>query len=340
MKISNNQQLKSYTTFGVEAVASKLTEISSVDELKSLLLDKKIAKLPRLIMGGGSNILFSKDFDGIVIIMNNKGLKVIKEDKEHVFIKVEAGENWEDLVNYCIEKNLGGIENLTMIPGKVGSSPIQNIGAYGVELKDVFYELEAIEISTLKTKIFSRDECKFGYRDSVFKNRLKNQYVIASVTFKLAKDPLEFNLKYGFIEKELRGVNAYDLTVGLVAEAIRNIRKRKLPDPAVLGNAGSFFKNPILSRKEYECIKNTHSAELPAFVVSPTEVKIPAAWLIENSITKGKKTGNVGVHKTQPLVIVNYGNATGAEVLAYGQELKETVVDKFGVELEFEVVII
>lgn len=338
MEIIKYQSLKMLNTFGIDVVTKFFTELKEVEEIIELFRMPEYKKMNRLIIGRGSNILFSKDFDGIVIKIENKGISIEKEDNEFVYLKIAAGEDWEDLINYCIKNNYGGIENLTMIPGKVGSSPIQNIGAYGVELKNVFFQLEAINITTLTTKKFSKDECAFAYRDSIFKKKLKDKYIITSVTLKLIKDPVEFNLKYGILDKELRFTN--DLTINIVVNAIRNIRKRKLPDIEVLGSAGSFFKNPIIDTKLYEKLKHTHSAELPGFIVSASKVKVPAAWLIEHSGLKGKKIGNVSVYKNQPLVIVNHGGATGKEILSLAEHIKETVFDKFGITLETEVIVV
>jgi UDP-N-acetylmuramate dehydrogenase len=337
MKIHKNFSLKELNTFGVDAKAKFFVELKDADQIKEFLGMADYKKMKRLVIGGGSNLLFTQDFDGVVIKIKNKGISVEKTEDSTVYIKAAAGEMWDDLVQYCIEHNLGGIENLVMIPGNVGSSPIQNIGAYGVELKDVFHELEAMNVQTLKLEKFNKDDCKFAYRNSIFKNELKDKYIVLTVTIKVLTNPIEFNLNYGSIDKELSRVNAYDMNVGVVAEAVKTIRRRKLPDPAVMGNAGSFFKNPVITVKKFESLKITHSPELPGYVSSTSDVKIPAAWLIERAGWKGKKVGTVGVHKNQPLVIVNLGNATGAEILSLSEEIKESVLEKFGIELETEV---
>lgn len=336
MNILENHSLKKLNTFGIDALAKYYTEAFSVEELKETLDDKK--GLQKLILGGGSNILLTKDFSGIVIKNNLKGIELLKEDKDHFYIKAGAGENWHGFVKHCIDKGYAGVENLSLIPGNVGAGPMQNIGAYGVELKDVFHELEALNINTQNIEAFSNKECRFGYRESIFKHDAKGQYVITSVTLRLNKIPV-YNTSYGAIEKELEEMGVKELSIKAISDAVINIRSSKLPDPARIGNAGSFFKNPVIDSAKFEALKKEFP-EIVGYKNSETEVKLAAGWLIEQCGWKGKTFGEAGVHKNQALVLVNYGNAKGNEIYELSQKILDSVEEKFGVLLEREVNII
>ncbi len=338
MTITENYSLKKLNTFGIEASARYYSDFSNVEEVCQILSEAKFANTNKLILGGGSNLLFTKDFDGIVLKNNLKGVELVKEDAEHYFVKSAGGEVWHELVMFCIANNYSGLENLSLIPGNVGASPMQNIGAYGAEIKDNFYELEALHINDKAIHTFNNAECKFGYRESVFKGELKHQYIITSVTFKLHKKPV-FNTSYGAIEKELEAMGAKELSIKAISEAVCNIRRSKLPNPAEIGNAGSFFKNPEVSRFKFEELKK----EFPTIVGYDLEngnVKLAAGWLIEQCGWKGKTVGDAGVHKLQALVLVNYGNAKGSEIFELSQKIIDSIKDRFGVELVREVNII
>jgi len=337
MNILENISLKKYNTFGIAATARYFATISSVDDAKEILsrnIGTKFQNTEKLILGGGSNILFTKNFDGIVLKNNLKGIDLIKEDEDFYFVKAAAGENWHEFVLYCIEKNYAGLENLSLIPGNVGASPMQNIGAYGVEIKDMFLELEAINLRTGELKTFSNQDCKFGYRESVFKHEFKNQFMIISATYKLRKTPV-FNTSYGAIEQELEKMGVKDLSITAISKAVCNIRSSKLPNPAEIGNAGSFFKNPIIEKEKFELLKK----DFPTIVGYEIKdgVKLAAGWLIEQCGWKGKRINDAGVHKNQALVLVNYKDATGEEIYDLSTQVLLSVNKKFGVMLEREV---
>ncbi len=334
MNISENYNLKELNTFGIAASAKYFAEAFTIRDLSAILQDERFKDLPKLILGGGSNILFTEDFGGIVIKNNLKGIEILFEDEEHIYVKSGAGEAWHQFVLFCIENNLAGVENLSLIPGSVGAGPMQNIGAYGIELKEVFHKLDAMNIKDGSIKTFDKEECKFGYRNSVFKNEVKNKYIIISVTFKLNKRAV-FNTSYGAIEAELEAMNIKEITIKAISDAVCNIRRSKLPDPAVIGNAGSFFKNPEVAEKVYHELKAQH----PGLVGYPTAngIKLAAGWLIEQCDWKGRQINNYGVHKNQALVLVNYGGAEGKDIFNLSQKIRESVKDKFGVELEIEV---
>ncbi|MGQ0828420.1 MAG: UDP-N-acetylmuramate dehydrogenase [Bacteroidota bacterium] len=338
MTIHENYSLKKLNTFGIDVSARYFTELSGVDQVQEILSGPKFSKFQKLILGGGSNLLFTKSFDGIVLKNNLKGITVIKEDADFYFVKVGAGEVWHEFVMYCIVHGYAGLENLSLIPGNVGASPMQNIGAYGVEIKDSFFELEALDISDKTIKIFNNSECKFGYRESVFKRELKNQFVITSVTYKLRKKPV-FNTSYGAIEKELEAMGIKELSIQAISQAVCNIRSSKLPNPAEIGNAGSFFKNPEVLRGKYEFLKKQFPG-IVAYELENGNVKLAAGWLIEQAGWKGKTFGDAGVHKLQALVLVNYKNAKGSEIFELSQKVMDSVKEKFGVELEREVNIV
>ena len=335
MTFETDFSLKEYNTFGIDAKAKEFIAIHSKDELSSLLKNYKDI----FILGGGSNMLLTKDIEKLVVHIAIKGIEVVDTNEDFVWVKANAGENWHQFVLYCIEHNYGGIENLSLIPGNVGTTPIQNIGAYGVEIKDTFFSCEAMEIDSQKLVTFDKESCSFGYRESIFKNKLKNTYIITAVTFKLTKRNHILNTSYGAIETELASQNIEVPTLKDVSNAVIAIRKSKLPDPKELGNSGSFFKNPIIPLSVYQkAILNY--PEMPHYKVSETEVKVPAGWLIEQAGFKGKRFGDAGIHKNQALVLVNYGKATGAEIVAVAKEIQETIAAKFGISIEAEVNII
>ncbi len=330
-----NSSLQPYNTFGIDVNADGLLTIETVDELRDVLQDESLKNESKLILGGGSNILFTQSVKGIVLLNRLKGIEIFKEDDESIFVKVGAGEVWHQFVLWAVEKGYGGIENLSLIPGSVGAGPMQNIGAYGVELKDCFYELEAMNLSTLEIQKFNAEDCKFGYRESVFKNELKNQFFITSVSFRLSKHP-QLNTSYGAISQELAARGVITPTVKDVSDAVISIRQSKLPDPKILGNSGSFFKNPEVSIEQFESIKQQHS-NVVAYPTSTGNMKLAAGWMIEQCGWKGKVVGNTGSHKDQALVLVNYGGATGKEVYQLALDIKKSVFEKFGVEINPEV---
>jgi len=333
--IEHNKSIKPYNTFGIDVSTKLFTQFSSKKELIELLNEDFIKKEEKLILGGGSNMLFTKNYDGIILKNNIKGIEVIEENEDFVFIKSGAGEVWHEFVLFCIENGFGGVENLSLIPGSVGASPIQNIGAYGVEIKDVFHSLEAVNVSNLETKKFTNQECKFGYRESVFKNVFKDQFIITSVTYKLTKKP-KFNISYGAINEELKLLNTTDLNTKNISNAIINIRTRKLPDPKEIGNAGSFFKNPVISDKKFEKL-NEKYPEMAHYILPDNKVKIAAGWLIDSLGWKGKTFDTFGVHKNQALVLVNYGNGNGNDILDLSTKIMESVKKEYNIELEREV---
>ena len=341
--IEHNVSLKKYNSFGIDATAkyfSTFDSLSSLSELiewkNDLLAKKELSKL--LILGGGSNVLFTQNFDGLILKNELAGIEKIKEDNDYVYLKVGAGVNWHSFVMYCIENNLGGVENLSLIPGNTGASPMQNIGAYGVEIKDVFYELEAFHLKEKKLVIFSLKDCEFGYRESVFKRALKSKFVITTVTFKLTKKPV-FSTSYGTIEQELNAMGITDLSLRSISTAIINIRKSKLPNPAEIGNAGSFFKNPEIDFSYFEELKNNFP-NIVGYNLPTGKVKLAAGWLIEQCGWKGYRKGDAGCHVKQALVLVNYGNANGNEILILSTQIIESIYQKFGVTIEREVNII
>ncbi len=347
MTLQENISLKKFNTFGIDASAKYFLEANSVSDIQNLLDNKSSSPFRDgarlLILGGGSNILFTKNFDGVVLKNNLKGIELLKEDSENYFVKVGGGEVWHEFVLHCIKNNYAGVENLSLIPGSVGAAPIQNIGAYGVEQKETFHELEAIDLHENKKVVFKSSDCQFGYRDSVFKREAKGKYIITSVTFKLSKKP-KYNTSYGAINQELEKMGVKEISISAISQAVCNIRRSKLPDPAIIGNAGSFFKNPVISNEKYESLKKefpTVVAYLLDGISNPVQqYKLAAGWLVEQSGWKGKQFGNYGVHKDQALVLVNYGNAKGNEVYELSGKILESVKEKFGVELEREVVII
>jgi UDP-N-acetylmuramate dehydrogenase len=335
--VSENVSLKPYNTFGIDVSAAFFATFNSVEELQLLLQTNVVKQNSHLVMGGGSNMLLTKNFDGIVLKNSIQGIEILDEDANTVHVKVGAGEVWHHFVMWAVNKNLGGVENLSLIPGSVGAGPIQNIGAYGVELKDCFKNLEAVEIKTGNVQTFTKDDCNFGYRYSIFKDSAKDKYIITHVIFSLKKNP-SLNTTYGAIEQELKKQNATP-SIKTISDAVIAIRQSKLPDPAVLGNAGSFFKNPEVPVKKFEELKAVYPT-LTGYPVSESTIKLAAGWLIEQCGWKGKRIGNTGSHKDQALVLVNYGNATGKEIYSLALDIKKSVYKKFGVDIEPEVNVI
>lgn len=338
MEILTQYPLKKHNTFGMNAFAKEFISVTSTNELAEVLRENDGKKL--FILGGGSNMLLTQDVDALVIQVGLKGIDAVWQDDEKVHIKAMAGENWHEFVQYCIEHNFGGLENLSLIPGNVGTTPIQNIGAYGTEIKDVMISCEAMEIATGQITTFTTNDCKFGYRESIFKGKLKDKYIITSVTFGLTKTNHVINTSYGDIAAELTKQNVtLPPTIKEVGDAITAIRQSKLPDPNVLGNSGSFFKNPIITTEEFEKAYLQHP-QMPHYTVDDTHVKVPAGWLIEQCGFKGKRFGDAGVHEKQALVLVNYGNATGQDLLELSKNIQETVYNTFGIKIEAEVNVI
>jgi len=343
MQIQENVSLKPYNSFGIDATAKYFARFTDLDELEELQTpDSRLltpdSRLPTLILGGGSNILLTKDFDGLVLKNEIKGIVELHEDSEYVYVKAGAGENWHRFVLYCIERNWAGIENLSLIPGNVGASPMQNIGAYGVEIDDVFWDLEAYHIKDKKRVTFTRSDCAFGYRDSVFKGKYKEQFVILNVTFQLRKKP-RFKTSYGALEQELERMGIKDLSIKAISDAVIRIRSSKLPDPAKIGNAGSFFKNPEVSAEQFARLHDQFPS-LVNFPLANGKVKLAAGWMIEQCGWKGFRLGDAGCHDKQALVLVNYGHAKGEEIYNLSKEIVQSVLEKFDVTLEREVNII
>ncbi|MFT4032076.1 MAG: UDP-N-acetylmuramate dehydrogenase [Siphonobacter sp.] len=335
MHIQENVSLKPYNTFGIEAKARFFTEVDSIENLRAVLAEPAFRSIQKLILGGGSNVLLTRDFEGLVIRIVILGIEIVRENDQHVYLKAGAGVVWHELVLKSLGMGLSGIENLSLIPGSVGASPMQNIGAYGVEIREVFEALEAIHIETGETRIFRADECRFGYRESIFKHELKGQYIIVSVTFRLSKEP-HYQITYGDIQKTLTEMGVAEPSTQAISEAVIRIRQSKLPNPAEIGNAGSFFKNPEISTRQYQSLKEKYPA-LPGYPTGVDAVKIPAGWLIEQTGWKGHREGNVGVHARQALVLVNYGGGTGVEIKALSEKIQASVFEKFGVGLSAEV---
>lgn len=344
MKIQSNISLKRYNTFGIDVLAKYFASFNSTDTLGQLLQyhDARAAtqknQTPILVLGGGSNMLFTKNFEGIVLKNEITGIEIVKEDEKYVYVKAGAGENWHQFVLYCINNNLAGIENLSLIPGNVGASPMQNIGAYGVEIKDVFHSLEAFHLKEKVIEIFNLNDCAFGYRESVFKKKYKNQFVITGVTYRLNKKPV-FNTSYGAIEQELEKMGVKDISIKAVSDAVINIRSSKLPNPAEIGNAGSFFKNPEVEKSVFDILHSIFPG-IVGYALPNGNIKLAAGWLIEQCGWKGYRNGDAGCHAKQALVLVNYGNAKGEEIFALSEAIIASVKEKFGVVLEREVNII
>ncbi len=334
VNVKEHFDLSNFNTMGLSATARYFASVDSLTDIQQLFSDARFKDLPVFMLGGGSNVLFVEDFEGLIIHLAISGKKVMDEDEDAISLKVGAGENWHTLVQYCVERGWGGIENLALIPGSVGAAPIQNIGAYGVELQEVFKSLEAYEIETGKIRTFNNVQCEFGYRDSVFKKELKGKYIIISVTLSLQKKPV-VNVTYRALSDALRAKGIQNPAIKEVNKTVIEIRRSKLPDPSEIGNTGSFFKNPVISKAKFEQLKEVHP-DIPSYPIG-NKVKIPAAWLIDQCGWKGKRFGDAGVHKKQALVIVNYGNATGDEIWNLAQKIRASVQEKFGVSLTPEV---
>ncbi len=338
MNIQENISLKPYNTFGIDVLAHQFAVFNSINELDEIVSSPFFLQQPYLILGGGSNILFTKNFDGIILQNQLKGIKLKEENDEYYFVEAAAGEVWHQFVLYCIQHNYAGIENLSLIPGSVGASPMQNIGAYGVEIKDVFHSLQAFHIKEKKIVHFTLNDCAFGYRESIFKTTHKNEFVILNVTYKLRKQAL-YNTSYGAIEQELEKMGVTELSIRAISDAVINIRTSKLPNPSELGNAGSFFKNPTVPKSHILHLKKEFP-ELPAYPVKTNkddDYKLAAGWLIEQCKWKGFRKNDAGCHAKQALVLVNYGKATGQEIFDLSNQIIESVYQKFGVRLEREV---
>ncbi|WP_299061382.1 UDP-N-acetylmuramate dehydrogenase [uncultured Polaribacter sp.] len=335
MNIQQNISLKKFNTFGISVNAKRFISVDSVYLLQQILKQEKDI----FLISGGSNMLLTKDIEKLVIHIDFKGISIDREDENNVYLTVNAGENWHEFVLWTINNDFGGIENLSLIPGNVGTCPIQNIGAYGVEVKDVITKVEALEIETGKLVSFSNEVCDFGYRNSIFKNEEKGKYIIVAVSFKLTKNKHTLNTSYGAIETELKSKNIDSPSLKDVSDAVIAIRKSKLPDPKEIGNSGSFFKNPVISKEQFLELKK-EKPNVPSYTVSKTEIKVPAGWLVEQSGFKGKRFGDAGVHEKQALVLVNYGNASGIEIYKLAKKIQETVLSNFGIPLEIEVNVI
>jgi UDP-N-acetylmuramate dehydrogenase len=339
VKIEENKSLKPFNTFGIDVKATHFSTVSSIEQLVELFQSTIYKNERHLILGGGSNILFANDFDGLVIKVNLKGIEKVTETDENITLKVAAGEIWHDVVIHCVQNDWGGIENLSLIPGLMGAAPIQNIGAYGVEIKNVINEVQAIDLSTGELKSFTNEQCGFGYRESVFKNELKEKYFISSVTLTLTQKNHHLNTSYGAITDTLKSSHITTPSVKSISDAVISIRQSKLPDPRVIGNAGSFFKNPSISIDHYHSLQKSFE-QIPHFPSVNQEVKVPAGWLIEQCGWKGKKINNVGVHVHQALVLVNYGDGNGEEIFDLAMKIRESVKEKFNIILTPEVNVI
>ncbi len=336
VQIIKNISLLPYNTFGIDVSANYFCEVNTATELQELIQSPLYKEEPRLMLGAGSNILFTKNFQGLVIKNALAGISVVAEDEDRILVKAHAGEMWHYLVMHCVNQGWGGIENLSLIPGTVGAAPIQNIGAYGVEIAELVEKVEGIDTTSGALRSFNKDECRFEYRESAFKVKLKEKYFISSVTLSLSKKNHLFNIQYGAIRDTLNQHHVKSLSVKAVSDAVINIRQSKLPDHTVIGNAGSFFKNPTLTAKHFQELKNTY-ASIPSYPSDNQNIKVPAAWLIEQCGWKGKRINNIGVHPHQALVLVNYGGGNGAEILHLAMQIQSSVKETFGVTLIPEV---
>jgi len=337
MEMHNQFSLKNYNTFGIEAKAKQFVAVHTIEDLRLVLEQNSAEK--KFVLGGGSNMLLTQDIDALVIHIDLKGKKIIQENDDCVWVACQAGENWHEFVLWTLQQNFGGLENMSLIPGNVGTTPVQNIGAYGTEIKDTMVSCTAMKIDSQDMKTFSNADCHFGYRESIFKQEAKDQFIITSVVFQLTKRNHKINTAYGDIQAELSKNGINNPTIQDVSNAVIAIRQSKLPDPKELGNSGSFFKNPILLKSDFEKI-HAKFPEMKYFEISETEVKVPAGWLIEQAGFKGKRFGDAGIHKNQALVLVNYGNATGQEILNVSKDIQETIFNTFGIRIEAEVNVI
>lgn len=334
MHIENNISLKPYNTFGIDAKAKHFVSADNTEDLKKILFLKNYPN--KLLLGGGSNMLLTQDQEALVIHINIKGITIISENDDYAIVTANAGENWHEFVLWCLDKDFGGLENMSLIPGNVGTAPIQNIGAYGVELKDSFISCEALNIETKALKTFDKAECNFGYRNSIFKQEHKGKFIITSVTFKLSKNNHKLLTKYGAITSQLETMQVVTPTIQDISNAVIAIRETKLPNPKEIGNSGSFFKNPVISKSQFSLLEKQFK-NIPSYPVSENEVKVPAGWLIETAGFKGKCFGNYGVHKNQALVLVNYGGAKGSDILNLSKLIQKTINRLFNISIEAEV---
>lgn len=333
--LQENVSLKPFNTFGIDAKARYHLRVANLQTLRDFSAQFSFRTLPQLVLGGGSNVLLLNDFEGVVLHMAIDGIAKVKEDQDYIWVQAGAGVNWHQLVLHCIAHDYAGIENLSLIPGTVGAAPIQNIGAYGVELRDVFESLEALEIRTGQLHTFDSTACAFGYRDSIFKRGYKGQYIILNVTLRLHKKPA-FKTGYGAIQQTIEAMGTQELSIKAISDAVIHIRQSKLPNPAHLGNAGSFFKNPVIDEAQFKQLQAQHP-QLSGYPQPKGQVKVPAAWLIEQCGWKGKTSGFVGVHKQQPLVLVNYGGGTGQAIYQLAQAIQQSVLTQFDIKIEPEV---
>ncbi len=336
IEVKENVDLFPFNTFHIHATCRYLVTIRTEEDARQAFEDGLFKSHRHLILGGGSNVLLTGDFDGVVVKNELTGVEVVEEDEDTIRLRVGSGENWHRLVLYCVERNFGGIENLSLIPGTVGAAPMQNIGAYGVEIREVIHTVEAINLKTGASRVFDRAECAFGYRESIFKQELRDQYFISSVTLSLTKKNHRFNVSYGAIQEVLNKKNIHELSVRAISDAVIDIRSSKLPDPAVIGNAGSFFKNPSVDADFFGRLKNEYPA-VPSFPGENDLFKVPAAWLIEQCGWKGKTLGSIGVHKNQALVLVNYGDGEGQKIWQLARDIQSSVREKFDIVLQPEV---
>ena len=334
MLIKENISLKPFNTFNVDAKAKYYTKVDSIEQFKDVLVFSKNKNINKLVLGGGSNILFTKDYDGIVIKNSLTGINIVYEDKNIIRVKACAGESWPGFADYCVKKGWSGIENLSLIPGTVGASPVQNIGAYGVEVKDSVFEVEVLDIDSLEILKLTKEQCNFSYRNSIFKSNAKGKFIVVSVTYELSKKFTPI-LNYKPL-KEYFENKGFPVTLQSIAEAVKDIRRSKLPDPQILGNAGSFFKNPVLDNSLVEKLRNEYP-DIPVFKIDNKKSKLAAGWMIEKCGWKGKREGDAGVHEKQALVLVNYGKASGTDIFNLAEKIKQSVQQTFSVELEYEV---
>lgn len=340
MEILHKYSLKKLNTFGVDVSAKIFVDVTNVNLLRQIILNPELKKEKLLVLGGGSNILFTEDFDGLVVKMSISGKEVIAEDENSVLLKVAGGEDWEELVDYCVDNNWGGIENLSLIPGQAGTAPVQNIGAYGIEAKDIIQEVHTVSIENGEERIFQNNDCNFSYRNSVFKNELKGKYIITAIVLKLTKPGYhKLNLDYGAITQKLNDLGIAEPTIKEISDVIKDIRRSKLPDHKTLGNAGSFFKNPVIGESQLNGIIEKYS-DLRYFDLGNRSYKLAAGWLIDNLKLKGFRMGDAAVHEDQALVLVNHGNATGSDIVQLSKEVQKRVAEAYGVAIEAEVNII
>lgn len=339
LSIQENASLLPYNTFKIHATARYFSFLRSTDDLQQLITSGIFRAQKKLFLGGGSNILFTQNVDGLVVKNEIKGIDVVREDEHTITLRVGSGENWHEFVMYCVERGLGGIENLSLIPGTVGAAPMQNIGAYGVEVKSVIDEVEAFEVTSGAVKTFKNTECHFGYRESIFKHEAKDKYFISSVTLTLSKSNHQFNISYGAIQETLKQFGVQEISLKAISDAVIHIRRSKLPDPAVIGNAGSFFKNPSIDASDYDVLRKKFPA-LPGYAEDHHKVKVPAAWFIEQCGWKGKTFDNIGVHPHQALVLVNYGGGNGRKIWDLAMQIQASVKENFNITLHPEVNVI